>query len=1009
MRDTFIDIQASRPYNGDPPYIFRFEEGQSVGLNYIKKICMVSDSPTATIRTESGQNIFRILRMTQDIPNTVETIKMNLKVYADLENLIAPNNKWGYGEDPDEPLCGGFQYNLTYDITQGDPPGTPASWVYIYMFYILGRSEDPGEYTGSFWINDNEYRISADFYVENEILKENLRNFESKLPESIQKAIYENNVHEELNDNILINRKNKELLMNYMSIMGNKGSYDSILNSINWFEWGDLLRLEEFWKRYINDDLDYDYFATELNHQLTPEDVHQLTNHVKSTFLGIYCALNRLQIVDGKMAYQDSFGRTNIQSMSSWQDRDASHMYAPEDMYHLYVEGDHPVEPAIIVPINSLPDEEWDDLSPADLNPVGNHIGVPAEIGTEEVISESMFAQYHPGTMTPGSNVPGNWARVENPDGTIDWIEITEGNTGSIPASATFWNIDFNYIYNEQMPNVLRRFAMWSSQDLSLKMTVLGNFFSSFFMPIHLDLIHSCIEYWAYAYALKMIYTQSTDQKGYIIGPESFDMVWESDLKISPHPETRVYKNTLFRNYNTEKIFGFSTDVLDHVSDNDDGEDVKKYNEDILKYFYAGECCPVRFIGKIYTKTDDPDVSIYRQKLIWIRNGGSAEFIKDDISSYHEYHFFKDPNTEEYYEINDSNRDLLLKYIQDPSTGLPNDGYTYSKNYGGIISNVSMQPDIEYVRDSISQYASGHYYIDESGNIMSITDANKNTLEKSKAVTYSKMCVFNLDFKVGFKESGEYELRMEFLATNSRVFTKVFNIDISDYMHNRVDVMKLVPAKHIDWSLANPPIDLYQYANIDALSDNFKDSDIMLQSHFFSANNYGDPDKAGLNHTLIGIIEENYEFDGDSDFDPELYTTIWHRESDEAGLDGVTGSRSDLPFEGGIIKWVRDGQPATWRSDDGAAKWPAEWGDYTDEKSLEYAGVPIPDTYLNGRLNNLITDLEEKFPDYWWSWDRIQISKRDNTVVKAYPFNPYPKENVEQRNYPNDYPVQPAQ
>ena len=119
------------------------------------------------------------------------------------------------------------------------------------MFYILGRSEDPGEYVGNFWINDVEYRISADFYVENEILKENLRNFESKLPESIQKAIYENNVHEELNDNILINRKNKELLMNYMSIMGNKGSYDSILNSINWFEWGDLLRLEEFWKRYI--------------------------------------------------------------------------------------------------------------------------------------------------------------------------------------------------------------------------------------------------------------------------------------------------------------------------------------------------------------------------------------------------------------------------------------------------------------------------------------------------------------------------------------------------------------------------------------------------------------------------------------------------------------------------------------------------------------------------------------------------------------------------------------
>ena len=144
MRDTFIDIQASRPYNGDPPYIFRFEEGQSIGLNYIKKICMVSDSPTATIRTESGQDVFRILKMDQNVPNSMETVKMNLKVYADMEKLIATDNEW---------TCSGFQYNLTYDPTQGDPPGTPTSWVYIYMFYILGRSEEPGEYTGSYiWV-----------------------------------------------------------------------------------------------------------------------------------------------------------------------------------------------------------------------------------------------------------------------------------------------------------------------------------------------------------------------------------------------------------------------------------------------------------------------------------------------------------------------------------------------------------------------------------------------------------------------------------------------------------------------------------------------------------------------------------------------------------------------------------------------------------------------------------------------------------------------------------------
>ena len=996
MRDTFIDIQASRPYNGDPPYIFRFEEGQSIGLNYIKKICMVSDSPTATIRTESGQDVFRILKMDQNVPNSMETVKMNLKVYADMEKLIATDNEW---------TCSGFQYNLTYDPTQGDPPGTPTSWVYIYMFYILGRSEEPGEYTGSFWINDREYHILADFYAENEVWKENLKNFESKLPESIQKAVYENNVHEELNDNILINRKNKELLMNYMDIMGNKGSYDSIINSINWFEWGELLRLEELWKRYINDDLDYDYFATELNHQLTPEDVRQLTNHVKSTFISIYCALNRLQVVDGRMAYQDTFGRSNIQPMSSWQDRDASHMYAPDDMYHLYVDGDHPAEPAIIAPINSIEGEEWDDLSEADLDGAE-----AAAIGTEEVMTDNQFAQYHPGTMVPGSNTSGNWARIEHQDGTVEWMEISPATPAPAGANVTYWDISFNYIYNEQMPNVLRQFAMWSGQDLSLKMTVLGNFFSSFFMPIHLDLIHSCIEYWAYSYALKMIYTQSTDQKGYIIGPESFDMVWESDLKIAPHPETRTYKNTIFKNYNTEKVFGFSTDIADHMVDNDDGEDIKRYNWDIMRYFYAGECCPVRFIGKIYAKTNDPNISIYEQRLVWIRNGGSEEFIKDETPSYHECHFFRDPDTDEYYEINDSNRELLLSYnpdTYDPENpeGIPNDGFTYSKNYGRIVSNVSILPDIEYVRDSIAQYSSGHYFIGEGGDMEPITDSNKTDLERSRTDTYSKMCVFNLDFKMGFKEAGDYELRMEFRATNSRVFCKIFNISISDYMHNRVEVMKLVPAKYTDWASVEAPLELYQYANVDALPKEFKDSDIRLQSHFFSANADGNPEKAGLNHTLIGIVEEEYEFDGDEDYDPELNRTTWYHESNPD--EGVFGPRRESPIEGTLITWMRNGERAVWEVEDDAANWPAEWGPYTDESSAEHIGDYIPDTYLDGgRLNNLISELEECFPEYWWSWDRIQISKRDNTVVKAFPFDPYPKGNVEQRDYPGQYPAQ---
>lgn len=1009
MRDTFIDINTSRPFNGDPPYIFRFEEGQSIGLNYIKKICMVSDSPTATIRTESNQEVFRILRMTQNMPTDMGEdimVNMNLKVYADLNKLIAPDNKWGYDVDPEDPdpfvHCEGFPYATNWIYPEEDPETAlhgepePTDFIYIYMFYILGKSEEPGEYLGKLWINEREYNISADFYAENEVLKENLKNFESKLPESIQKAIYEGNVHEDLNDNILINRKNKELLMQYMSILGNKGSYESLLNSINWFEWGDLLRLEEFWKRYINDDLDYDYFATELNHAMTPEDIQQLSNNVKSTFLGLYCTLNKIQTVRGHMIYQDSFGRANIQPATSWQDTDPSHMYAPVDLYD-----EHPeIIPAFIW---NLPYEY----------PEGTN---PSELGVESPMSEDDFAKWRPGTMMETETpVPGDWAEVKYPDGSIEWIEIIPNIVLPQGAEISYWTISYNYVFNEQMPNLLRKqlsrmAASWTGQDLSLKMSVLGNFFSTFFMPIHLDLIHSCIEYWAFSYALKQIYTQSVDEKSFISALKSFDMVWESDLIISPHPETMSYMDTMFRNYNTEKVFGFSTDLQRHedILSGADNEDIEKHNTDILRYLYKGECCPVRFVGKIYTGIQDPYTKIYRQKLIWYKEGNS-DLTRDEIPSYHEYHFYKDPDTGKFYEINDANRDRLLSY--DPESvdsGIPNDGYTYSGNRGCIDTNVAMDSEEEYVLDSIPVYDSYHYYM-EGSEYLPITNDISKKLELQRKNTYHKERVFNLDFNVGFKEEGNYVVYLEFYSSNNRIYSKKIRFSISDFARNRIEVMKLIPSGEKFWGAVRPPIELYQYAEGENIPEDFTDDDILLQSHFFSAGAPGNPEKSGLNHTLIGIVEKDYSFDGDTNFNIE--ETIWTDGDREVDASTLVGGE----FEGTIYSWVDDnGDPAVWEYEMDPRKWPVEWGEYSEERSQAMDGQRIPDILISGTLNNIVNKLEEVFPEYWWSWDRIQISKRDDIKVKIdtvgeNPFNPILKGNIIEKTYPDDYPDNPEQ
>ena len=88
------------------------------------------------------------------------------------------------------------------------------------------------EYIDSFWIGDEEFLVGADFYQENESLRINASNMGMNIPPQIQGAVYDSNVHEEKHDNILINRKFKELVSNYWDLIANRGSYKSLINTL---------------------------------------------------------------------------------------------------------------------------------------------------------------------------------------------------------------------------------------------------------------------------------------------------------------------------------------------------------------------------------------------------------------------------------------------------------------------------------------------------------------------------------------------------------------------------------------------------------------------------------------------------------------------------------------------------------------------------------------------------------------------------------------------------------
>ena len=408
---TFIDTITGVAYDGRPPYVFWFENGQSTNLNYVKQICIYTNKKTFNVRIDSP--IFSILKMDQLIPSH-ERVVLNKKSYIDLNDL--KTNSW---------TSVGYYYDNAY----------------VHMLYILCNSQDAGQYIDDLYIDGDLYKIGADFYVINELLQSNLENFEITLPESIQRAIYEVNIHEESNDNITLNRKYKELLMNYWDIVANKGSYQSLINSLKWFEWGDLVRIEEIWrnKEPHGDVLKFFDLKTQINSYM----LSQLKNLNKTTYIGLYYALYKLR---NENKYQDSTGQE----------------YTP------------PVNFKTGFNVVNTPTGLYDD---PDI--------LPAQLLQQDNIETNI---------------------------TMGDIDETDGE---------------NKFFNEMIPQLEHTISLWNNLDIALKMTLLGNFYQTFFMPVHLDLIHSTIEAMVFSNAIKLLNGISISRNDLFDSTKTFEMTYE--------------------------------------------------------------------------------------------------------------------------------------------------------------------------------------------------------------------------------------------------------------------------------------------------------------------------------------------------------------------------------------------------------------------------------------------------------------------------------------------------
>lgn len=277
----FVDLNTGNTFNGQQPYIFWFDGQQSTNIWYSQPICFISNSDKTTISLNKN-----------DIFQLVDPEKISTTQYTELNKIISENNSIT--------LTGKSYHNF-----------------YIYIVYIIGCAKHPGEYIEYFSIDDEVYKIGADFYQEEESLYINLSNMGVDIPETIQKSLYKSNLREDHRDNILLNRKWKELLSNYWDTIACKGSTKSLFNTLKWFEYGDLLKISEVWKSGENE-----LFMTDLKTILVDKYKILLDSFVKSTYLSISCALEHLKTDNGKVIYDDQLNPVLEKTVFDWSIND---------------------------------------------------------------------------------------------------------------------------------------------------------------------------------------------------------------------------------------------------------------------------------------------------------------------------------------------------------------------------------------------------------------------------------------------------------------------------------------------------------------------------------------------------------------------------------------------------------------------------------------------------------------------------------------------------------------
>lgn len=463
MNIRFLDLETGKVFNGSKPYVFEMGNGESTGKWVSMPLVVCCDRDELEISFPDDSYFWLVDTSSM---SSYETLYINDHLYYDLDSMKV------------------HSMNVS--------PSYVNSGMYLYKINVLFISSDEGEFHDNLLISSTqspeekeEFEFSVDVYSEDERIPINLSNLGFDMPKQFQKAVYDSNVREETEDYILLNRKWKELLIEYWNVIANKGSYKSLINSLKFFEYGDLTKISEYWK-YV-DEFD--------NTKLIGRDIEQI-------------------ISDDIRERMDALSKTT---------------YIGLDML-----------------VNGVKD--------------GEYVSYPNNALHSEV------------------NKP-----IPEPIPELEYLSLK-----------------------------------WSIEDLALKMTLLANYFSTYFMPIHLDLIHSSIDRIVFTNCIKILEGTRPDREDHWDDHRSIECnLYLEDTYWIGNKRSYNYPDTVLRNSDTPTYWGdlsrigIDPYVENRITFTEGSDDVLKY---LNQYFGGvGAVVPVNARTRTSKFINRTRISIYRR------------------------------------------------------------------------------------------------------------------------------------------------------------------------------------------------------------------------------------------------------------------------------------------------------------------------------------------------------------------------------------------------------------